>query len=65
MVEAGERELLRRDRAAEAALGLEHEHGPAAPGERDGGAQPVGATADDDGVDLRAGHAASPDCVAI
>ncbi len=65
MVEAGERELLRRDGAAEAVLGLEHEDRPAALGERDGGAQPVGTAADDDGVDLRAGHAAPPDCVAI
>ena len=65
VVEAGERELRGRDRAAEVVLGLEHEHRPAALGERDGGAQPVGAAADDDRVDLRARHAVSPDCVAI
>ncbi len=50
VVEPGKRELLRRDRAAGARSGLQHEHAPARLGESDGRRQAVGTRPDDERV---------------
>ena len=58
VAEAGERQLLRRDRAARRRVRLEHRHRHPRLGERDGGGEPVGPAADHDRVSVP-GHMAS------